>query len=727
MAGKSFTVRISLAGGVDIKKQLQDIGSSGKKAFEDLERAASANSTLDKLGVSLKSVQEKAQQVRAEIDKGREVFSNLKSTLSDVAVKVTAVAAAFSAVGVGVAAFVKGSAQNQKNIQDAADAAGLSAKEYENLKNAAAQAGVSGDDFAKSITGVSRALDESVKRNEQYNNSVRDLKRQLASGQINFQQFSTSMQKLNQNASDSQDAFTRLGVSTRNFDGSLKNPKQAFEGLADAFRELPDGATKAALSMELFGTKSSSLVSFMNQGSRGIAAFTLEAQRIAPPLDQLGRKNLLAVSTAFARLGAAATSAKDSIAATLAPLVSQSLNGLTEFIAKNRTALVLFVADITAKVKPVIDDLVAVLEGRDADVKSDMLRGARESVVAFGTAVSNAVTNIIIPALSALMSVFNTVATGINTIFGTNLTGTEIAAALVIAKLVGSFTLLASSISTVVTVFGGLISIFGAATIGAAALGVAIGAFIVSSAIRMGSLSEAASAVGQAISDAFSGALDFVSSLFSGLVDAANGAWQAVRDGVSAAADWVVDQFNSAVATVKGYFSGLIDLIASVVAKAQSAASAIASVVGGGDGAPGFASGGYVRGAGTGTSDSIPARLSNGEFVQPFKAVSYYGVGIMRALQSMRIPRDLLASFAGVGGGIASALTPPMTGFRNGGLVSVPAVGSGASGHPVQIHLPGNKIIEGLTATPDAVIELQKFATRSQIISTGRAPSWKGA
>lgn len=50
------------------------------------------------------------------------------------------------------------------------------------------------------------------------------------------------------------------------------------------------------------------------------------------------------------------------------------------------------------------------------------------------------------------------------------------------------------------------------------------------------------------------------------------------------------------------------------------------------------ASGGYIRGAGTGTSDSIPARLSNGEFVMSAKAVDKFGAGFMSALNSGRVP-----------------------------------------------------------------------------------------
>ena len=61
--------------------------------------------------------------------------------------------------------------------------------------------------------------------------------------------------------------------------------------------------------------------------------------------------------------------------------------------------------------------------------------------------------------------------------------------------------------------------------------------------------------------------------------------------------------------------------------------------VGAGGGTKKLASGGFVSGAGTSTSDSIPARLSNGEFVQPTSAVNHYGRGFMEAIRSKKFPK----------------------------------------------------------------------------------------
>ena len=58
----------------------------------------------------------------------------------------------------------------------------------------------------------------------------------------------------------------------------------------------------------------------------------------------------------------------------------------------------------------------------------------------------------------------------------------------------------------------------------------------------------------------------------------------------------------------------------------------------------GFATGGYVAGPGTGTSDSIPAMLSNGEYVINASAVRRIGVGNLDALNQGRVPSGMGSS-----------------------------------------------------------------------------------
>lgn len=125
--------------------------------------------------------------------------------------------------------------------------------------------------------------------------------------------------------------------------------------------------------------------------------------------------------------------------------------------------------------------------------------------------------------------------------------------------------------------------------------------------------------------------------------------------------------------------------------------------------AAGFAVGGEVRGPGTATSDSIFARLSNGEFVMKAAAVKRWGVGFMERLNS-----GLLPAFAS--GGLVSMPAPA-------GLSSASAMLGGSSGRPVMLQLPDGSTTE-LRGQPDAVAQLERKLRRSVTAQAGRKPGW---
>jgi len=79
-----------------------------------------------------------------------------------------------------------------------------------------------------------------------------------------------------------------------------------------------------------------------------------------------------------------------------------------------------------------------------------------------------------------------------------------------------------------------------------------------------------------------------------------------------------------------------------------------------------YATGGHVTGPGTGTSDSIPAWLSNGEFVVKEKAVRRLGVGRLNYLNE----------------------TGTLPAFRDGGLVNTGGLNTGPSGQSITISKP---------------------------------------
>jgi hypothetical protein len=124
---------------------------------------------------------------------------------------------------------------------------------------------------------------------------------------------------------------------------------------------------------------------------------------------------------------------------------------------------------------------------------------------------------------------------------------------------------------------------------------------------------------------------------------------------------------------------------------------------GGGDIATG-ATGGYVRGPGSGTSDSILARLSNGEFVMRAAAVDRWGPQFLNALNNMRNPFGGFAT-----GGLVSARSIPS--FAGGGMVHT-------AGATVNLVFPGGTF--ALRADNETVGALTREARRAGMLSGGR-------
>lgn len=121
--------------------------------------------------------------------------------------------------------------------------------------------------------------------------------------------------------------------------------------------------------------------------------------------------------------------------------------------------------------------------------------------------------------------------------------------------------------------------------------------------------------------------------------------------------------------------------IATVLANIASAISTVKSAK--------FALGGYVSGPGTATSDSIPARLSNGESVMNAKTTSMFG--------------PLLSSLNQAGGGVA--FNPATGGQREGYEFLAAAVAAGMKG--VKLHVA----VDEVSRVQDRVEHIKDIST----------------
>jgi len=162
-----------------------------------------------------------------------------------------------------------------------------------------------------------------------------------------------------------------------------------------------------------------------------------------------------------------------------------------------------------------------------------------------------------------------------------------------------------------------------------------------------------------------------------------NQMWEDMKATATAAADAIAGAFNAVKQTLSTSFPGDPGGMPAAI--------------------PGNAAGGMIRGPGSGTSDSILARLSNGEFVMRAAAVSKWGPRFMAALNSLQNP------FGYAGGGLVRAQR-----FAAGGMVTART----ADGVTVNLSFPGGTF--ALRGDAAIVGGLTREARRAGMLSAGR-------
>lgn len=158
-------------------------------------------------------------------------------------------------------------------------------------------------------------------------------------------------------------------------------------------------------------------------------------------------------------------------------------------------------------------------------------------------------------------------------------------------------------------------------------------------------ISETSSYYGQALVDGLHGAQDAVNEWFKGL-------WTSIRDAV-------VEGFKGATEAVSSWFKGMFSFgsgdlpnqslppSATTILPRSSSANSASDIEDYLKSVRGYNTGGRISGPGTGTSDSIPAMLSNGEFVIKASSVSKYGQGFLEMLNSGNLPKFATGGLVG--------------------------------------------------------------------------------
>lgn len=179
-------------------------------------------------------------------------------------------------------------------------------------------------DAHEQVEKMSQKLGIGVRELSQY-------KYALAQSDVSMQAFGVGVKTLSQRMVEAGDASGKAGkiMATLGVDLS-RGTAPAIEKIAEVFKLLPDGATKAALAVELFGKQGMEMIPFLNQGTAGIRAMKEEALRLGIVMDEQATKaaerfndNMKTIKASGERLGV-------TIVNDMAPSITRISNAMRE-------------------------------------------------------------------------------------------------------------------------------------------------------------------------------------------------------------------------------------------------------------------------------------------------------------------------------------------------------------------------------------------------------------
>lgn len=692
---KVISTVVKLDGVEAVQKSLQALGKAGAAAFKSIRDAADKispglggklDSAVAKLKAGFKQLQDNAKNVGNQFGKLRVATTRLGGEFLGVAKRIGVIGGAIVGAGAAFIAFTKNAADNADAVGKQADALGLSVKSFQGLEFAANQANISSEDFGSGFAKLSKLIGDGLSGDKAAIKKLQD-----------------------------------LGIAYKNASGKLVVPKtnqEAFLRFADTIAAIEDPAKRASVAAEGLGKSYAKFIPLLLQGSKGIKDTADQFSKTGLGFTDAETKQADAFGDALDFLFKTIGRLRDKAFLKFAEPLTKAFGQATDFIIANADRILASVGNLAAQVAPVFSDIVNALFGNDKDVKNTWIIALRDGIIQFGKDAYDAIFTVVIPAFNSLIAVANTVAGYVNSIFGTEISGKALLIATAIASVTGVFGVLAAAITAASAAFGVLSAVLGplfvvlGAVIGlpagvVAAIVAAIAAAVILIYAYWDEIVAYANQAWEIIKAGASVAWNAIVGIVSTAAGGIASVWEGVVSGIKGLWGAAMDFITGSIGTVKSAIQGIISYISSAITKVKALVSA--SKTNGSDGGGGgFARGGRVYGPGTSTSDSIPARLSKGEFVIRAAAVRRYGAQLFAALNGMRLSPNTLGRFAM--GGLVGFPSVPMT-----------ALPAGAGGPVSTLNLTIDGVTySGLSGPVETIKTLERNAAARRLRATGR-------
>ena len=689
MAEEEEVIKISLQGMEEIIAAFGKIAKAAQDAGNDISKGFSKpNAAIQKVEQAQKSFVGSFRNIGS-------AASNFGSSIGRVG---TQAAKYFTILTGGIALFQRYSAAQNQSDADTK----VAIKQVQQNSQANIQ-------YRQTVEANARAVDDLARSQQQQNSDaseavrdqVTDLESALSKGKISQQQFAEQSAEIEEKAA--RDRSKRFREQIREM-AELRR-KQEEELRAQQ---------QAALARSAEEEERIRLTARIQQQAKAEAAYAANVKAFgsetAQGIDQFAR--------AFDQLMDKLNQGPS--------LIGDVLKAAAQFINENGT-------EIVETLNKIGDAFGKALFGDGAGDVTSM----SETIMKAFRGVSEFILNTLIPGFKSFIGVLDTVAEAINGIFGTNFSGAGLAAIIVIGSMIGAFRLLATVIGTVAAAFRVLYAILlasGFTPVGAAIriVIIVIGLLVAALAtLKWQEIVDAASKAVNSIVEFFKNLKDSVVNYFADLwnrvvsdtqqswqqlLDFLNQAWESIKQAAYDAGQAIYKAMINAVPGLKT----VVDWVGRAIEGFKKLAQAKSDA--GGEGADvTAAAGGPIFGRGTGTSDSIIARLSNGEYVVRAAAVRKYGLRMLNQINGMRY-----RGFA-KGGFVSNMFNPlDVPRYAGGGVAEAASSANvGNSLRPVIFQFPDGSefAAEMETNTAD---RLGRYAAKRRVSSNGRKPTYYG-
>lgn len=152
----------------------------------------------------------------------------------------------------------------------------------------------------------------------------------LAENNLTTDHLTTGMKALSKMMVEAADPSSQAANTFEELNVTGKTTEAVILQIADGFKDMPDGAEKARLAVELFGKSGLDLIPLLNKGSEGFKESMEAAKRFGAVLSDTTLSALSGADDAFDRLGVATKSVSYQFAGLMAPAVSSVTNALSD-------------------------------------------------------------------------------------------------------------------------------------------------------------------------------------------------------------------------------------------------------------------------------------------------------------------------------------------------------------------------------------------------------------